>query len=119
MAMGSSPLVRGAHESPCVHLQARGIIPARAGSTLRSARARKSLTGIIPARAGSTVASLDPCLGKEDHPRSCGEHLPAQVKLLSVMGSSPLVRGARIPGLYRLRKGRIIPARAGSTQLQG
>ncbi len=91
---GSSPLVRGAPASVTAPAPTPGIIPARAGSTQRTARSMS---------------------GAKDHPRSCGEH-PAIVAVLPpAEGSSPLVRGAqRSPGPYRVGAG-IIPARAGST----
>ncbi len=94
VAMGSSPLVRGARE------QRRGPL---AG------------LGIIPARAGSTVCDKLCVLVIEDHPRSCGEHSATSILSSSCGGSSPLVRGARFGiGRFSFAVG-IIPARAGST----
>ena len=92
---GSSPLTRGAQ--PVHH-------PHKAG--LR----------IIPAHAGSTPSSW--CMGRaeRDHPRSRGEHPPVSGCTVTVVGSSPLTRGAPIRWRPRLRRRRIIPAHAGSTQ---
>ena len=51
-----------------------------------------------------------------DHPRSRGEHINAWRMLLSVAGSSPLARGARLNKRSYCVVVRIIPARAGSTR---
>ena len=72
--------------------------------------------GIIPADAGSTVADNDGQLGKEDHPRGCGEHArQASTGPLSA-GSSPRMRGARGTDARTGHERRIIPADAGSTR---
>ena len=95
MDRGSSPLVRGA---------------------LHSRMPAHSRTGIIPARAGSTSSSRTGACRPRDHPRSCGEHPDADAVFASLIGSSPLVRGAPIIALTHHVKLRIIPARAGSTE---
>ena len=93
---GSSPLVRGQRH------------PVRRGQTVQR---------IIPARAGPTwvitvAASILP-----DHPRSCGANCGFPPLPGSVSGSSPLVRGQQ--GLRWVFRGRyrIIPARAGPTNV--
>ncbi len=92
--LGSSPLARGAPARGSVGEGARGIIPARAGST----------------RWCGTLSSCS-----WDHPRSRGEHLrPARHRYL-MAGSSPLARGAPASSLASSTTPRIIPARAGST----
>ncbi len=91
---GSSPLVRGA-------LREDGRVEFR--------------EGIIPARAGSTVCTVHHDLQREDHPRSCGEHVPRVTVAPSRRGSSPLVRGAPFVFVLVPRDTGIIPARAGST----
>ena len=74
-----------------------------------------SSTGIIPADAGST----DHLYGLEelgqDHPRGCGEHSEPSQIVHPQEGSSPRMRGARSYLLKILKRGRIIPADAGST----
>ena len=95
--LGSSPPVRGALLERPAPGDSRGLIPARAGSTVESARRRYY---------------------QRAHPRPCGEHNPRQQAFYRPEGSSPPVRGARTgpekgsgwPGL--------IPARAGSTLLR-
>ena len=92
---GSSPHVRGA---PSMVLDVGtniGIIPACAGSTGREGR------------AGGL---------QRDHPRMCGEHSVGGAGGLSVGGSSPHVRGARLSGYYLSWRSGIIPACAGSTK---
>ena len=93
---GSSPLARGARR-PCP--------------------ARSQPSGIIPARAGSTYDGRDRVRGGGDHPRSRGEHAPGASSFGSGGGSSPLARGARRGSGRDPGRGRIIPARAGSTQM--
>ena len=73
---GSSPHVRGAQR--CGHTDI-------------------SCTGIIPACAGSTVTqNIEPGIAW-DHPRMCGEHGHGQPYEGRDVGSSPHVRGARVP----------------------
>ena len=71
--------------------------------------------GLIPARAGSTIRR-PPCPPRpQAHPRPCGEHLAGRWRRRAQSGSSPPVRGA--PAGARCGGGRrgLIPARAGST----
>ncbi len=93
---GSSPLVRGAPSLGCCSLLPIGIIPARAGST----------------------DTTSPCpIGSLDHPRSCGEHSVAYAQSAPDAGSSPLARGALCYVFRGLASHGIIPARAGSTDI--
>ena len=93
-AEGSSPLVRGA---------------------LRREAGRSLPAGIIPARAGSTSSGSARSAATRDHPRSCGEHIATERTGKMPKGSSPLVRGARMPEFGTHDREGIIPARAGST----
>ena len=92
---GSSPHARGARPFVDADAQARGIIPACAGSTLI---------------AGAGM------LAWRDHPRMRGEHLPQVSSHISPQGSSPHARGARVLGISTRAKRGIIPACAGSTR---
>ena len=91
---GSSPLTRGALRHLVRGVQARGLIPAYAGSTRYPP---------APARSHSA------------HPRLRGEH--CWVFLLNVrgVGSSPLTRGAQSWADWIWWSARLIPAYAGST----
>ena len=91
---GSSPLARGARGRIPPPLTAKGIIPARAGSTASPSRYQ---------------------FHASDHPRSRGEHPCVSGAIVCFVGSSPLARGARPRRLPSPRRARIIPARAGST----
>ena len=91
---GSSPHVRGA----------RGFMLSEAVHC-----------GIIPACAGSTPQMTHSISITWDHPRMCGEHIVKHVRPCSKRGSSPHVRGARIPSQRQGRLSGIIPACAGST----
>ncbi len=91
---GSSPLTRGAPAAVHPSQPAPGLIPAHAGSTMRT----------------STVSPT-----RWAHPRSRGEHTLPAVTAPRTLGSSPLTRGARHnPYLGRGWIG-LIPAHAGST----
>ena len=71
--------------------------------------------GIIPARAGFTLRRKSTDKPVRDHPRSRGVYRTSVSAVRSRWGSSPLARG--LPGLHGdPRQGaRIIPARAGFT----
>ena len=74
----------------------------------------RAARGIIPARAGSSCLTRCARPPRWDHPRACGEQgSPSALRRMS-MGSSPRVRGAVfIPRPLACLAG-IIPARAGS-----
>ena len=95
---GSSPLARGLPTSAATVAGGSGIIPARAGFTLRAAEAQAS---------------------PWDHPRSRGVYKRLSYDDLLPVGSSPLARG--LPSSADLVTGlaRIIPARAGFTNARG
>ena len=72
--------------------------------------------GIIPARAGSSSRSRPRGTGSWDHPRVCGEQAYLSILYISILGSSPRVRGAAewVPSYFDFQG--IIPARAGSSR---
>ena len=96
MTHGSSPLARGLRSRP---------------------RSRARRIWIIPARAGFTNRVGDCTRKARDHPRSRGVYPEIARDALLEVGSSPLARGLReaanISGAFR----RIIPARAGFTDI--
>ena len=91
---GSSPLARGLRVSKILTATLWGIIPARAGFTVR------------PRRVGRM---------ESDHPRSRGVYGGAAASALMGGGSSPLARGLPWTISSRKYQYRIIPARAGFT----
>ena len=91
---GSSPLARGTLRASVECLAIGRFIPARAGNTSRSRRARWSPTV---------------------HPRSRGEHAARRPGEGDLGGSSPLARGTRRAARHRSPRRRFIPARAGNT----
>ena len=127
--------MRGALRETRQKLQYSGIIPACAGSTfdmieilrqigdhprmcgehVRRQSVRQLLTGIIPACAGRTQTHRLHDQPRRDHPRMCGEHGTPFSSSLSLMGSSPHVRGARRDMDPVQPAAGIIPACAGST----
>ena len=95
---GSSPLARGLRELRPHLGDERRIIPARAGFTKRQSRSR---------------------LRRQDHPRSRGVYVDDMQAWITSRGSSPLARGLHAPSHDRVRRLRIIPARAGFTWSAG
>ena len=91
---GSSPLARGLRHGHDQILRPEGIIPARAGFTLRKAS--------------------DGSVGR-DHPRSRGVYRARRQHRPRGRGSSPLARGLLWVIVAVWRAIRIIPARAGFT----
>ena len=92
---GSSPHTRGARELAPLAGGALGIIPAYAGSTRYSRRARSAY---------------------RDHPRIRGEHWGHGGPGRGPRGSSPHTRGAHLRRLLPEDSPGIIPAYAGSTR---
>ena len=92
---GSSPRVRGA-----AHFISR----------------QNKTRGIIPARAGSSVPIHFHAPYLRDHPRACGEQVLGIIHDPINLGSSPRVRGADEQLDLLLQAGGIIPARAGSSR---
>ena len=116
---GSSPLARGLPRRRRLHLHRGGIIPARAGFTVRAAVQLLERGGIIPARAGFTLCSSAISFLRADHPRSRGVYEGRQEMGDVRLGSSPLARGLRMMLVPPLMRTGIIPARAGFTHVCG
>ena len=95
-AIGSSPLARGLHDP-----------------TTR----QRTCPGIIPARAGFTRVVTIHLRRRRDHPRSRGVYPSASEAIRPRCGSSPLARGLRRPTQWENPLRRIIPARAGFTDV--
>ena len=94
---GSSPLTRGKHVQRDVDFHDPGLIPAHAGKTPGSSKARQL------SRA---------------HPRSRGENSsPSRIRS-SGLGSSPLTRGKRAHWEAQTKRLGLIPAHAGKTYSQ-
>ena len=74
-----------------------------------------SLAGIIPADAGNTIHVRPVGRRSGDHPRGCGEHLATWAYAEWWSGSSPRMRGTRLPGSQINPIRGIIPADAGNT----
>mgnify|MGYP000946104962 CR=1 FL=1 len=89
----------------------RGALPCRTGRT--------GVWRIIPAYAGSTSPVAGHRAGGRDHPRIRGEHCTPGNWVRARSGSSPHTRGARHRPAPAPRRGRIIPAYAGSTAQYG
>ena len=115
-AHGSSPLARGLLDTGPEAVHPVGIIPARAGFTLRNyltllaaggssplarglppqVRSGRPGARIIPARAGFTPSRPPPGRSSPDHPRSRGVYMSRLIPALMARGSSPLARGLHL-----------------------
>ena len=71
---------------------------------------------ITPAYAGKTPLVSIGIQQDKDHPRVCGENVPAKHFLLFVMGSPPRMRGKQKGYFFPAGVKRITPAYAGKTQ---
>ena len=95
-AVGSSPLARG---KPGLDLD------------------RADASRLIPARAGKTVSMTEVEVPAQAHPRSRGENGLDGDETTLEQGSSPLAQGKRVTLIDRSVMARLIPARAGKTDL--
>ena len=109
------PRSRGVYSSlPYPHRPRGGSSPlARGLQTIF--RVFRCGVGIIPARAGFTVRGSADGGHARDHPRSRGVYAYMRGKVQGVDGSSPLARGLLTSDWYSFNESRIIPARAGFT----
>ena len=74
-----------------------------------------AVRGIIPAHAGLTGILLRKRMSKRDHPRACGAHSNRLPMILTIVGSSPRMRGSPQSSVKYNRARGIIPAHAGLT----
>ena len=93
-----------------------GSSPLARGLRMRTGRPCAQY-GIIPARAGFTVRAHCAVGPAQDHPRSRGVYFMMSSSLKRGTGSSPLARGLLLVGDCRGSSNRIIPARAGFTSV--
>ena len=91
---GSSPRGRGKLSSAMARYLRVGLIPARAGKTMR-------IGGVSPVGAA--------------HPRAGGENAVMNHPAADALGSSPRGRGKRLPPQQQRKYLGLIPARAGKT----
>ena len=96
--MGSSPHTRGAQRVPRIAVEHHWIIPAYAGSTLSRTKWGTPRRGSSPHTRGALTCGSSSVVVSRDHPRIRGEHESGN--------------------LNRLEVARIIPAYAGSTQVE-
>ncbi len=113
--MADHPRSRGVDPAAATDREVeRGSSPLARGRPRRRHRPR-GRAGIIPARAGSTLKALTIERRCEDHPRSRGVDIRRHHWPGNRQGSSPLARGRRSNASTEYASRRIIPARAGST----
>ena len=93
--MGSSPRMRGKHAKRSREPQAHRLIPAHAGKTV--------VASIVRARGPA-------------HPRACGENLCGFRHDVSLVGSSPRMRGKPTGIRDDSNNSGLIPAHAGKTK---
>ena len=89
------PRSRGVYGVACARVRASGGSSPLARGLLRQGLGEEVALGIIPARAGFTMRSAACGPRTRDHPRSRGVYLTARFQALKAAGSSPLARGLR------------------------
>ena len=94
---------------------ARKGSPPRVRGKVESTQAYKEAIGITPACAGKSCYTSNTCPHSRDHPRVCGEKMPAVTVSSSAVGSPPRVRGKDDRGGKRRCSGGITPACAGKS----
>ena len=113
------PRSRGVYRNPLAEPVLRGGSSPLARGLLCSASHFGLARGIIPARAGFTVRVHGRGLSGGDHPRSRGVYKTHDAQHRKRLGSSPLARGLPARDRVRAPGAGIIPARAGFTQSHG
>ena len=112
---GDHPRSRGVYPTDTpIENDSHGSSPLARGLLLGWAGGRNH-RGIIPARAGFTVRGTSCLCGGRDHPRSRGVYTQTPRHSSCGLGSSPLARGLPALVVRPVAHGRIIPARAGFT----
>ena len=92
-----------------------GSSPLARGTRLEH-RDDQAIAGLIPARAGNTLRGSGLCLLRGAHPRSRGEHPARPIMMSAGTGSSPLARGTPDVPINPEPEPGLIPARAGNTR---
>ena len=112
----------GDHPRICgEHLGRLAILPTSAGSSPHMRGTHDTvwnidfIDGIIPAYAGNTEVTINRLTPLRDHPRICGEHRLPAITTKPTSGSSPHMRGTQHHWLSRWWNVGIIPAYAGNT----
>ena len=80
------------HMTPALKATAKGSPPPMRGKDPCNQH-RQQRHRITPAHAGKSIASKACQLAFLDHPRPCGEKMPAQSKTRGALGSPPPMRG--------------------------
>ena len=131
---GSSPQVRGTFQPAGLALTNSGLIPAGAGNiptrrarldefgahppqvrgTCLRRRGTWRIAGLIPAGAGNMTVWAEIAGTVGAHPRRCGEHRRENRFCMSLMGSSPQVRGTFASPIPHRGLSGLIPAGAGN-----
>ena len=135
-SFGSSPRVRGTRWTTCSRSRRSSVHPRECGEhfsfrhtfnsvggssprvrgTLPAASARRKCARFIPASAGNTQVPSVRRASQPVHPRECGEHAAHNASLVTLLGSSPRVRGTQQLVNTGGESLRFIPASAGNTQ---
>ena len=109
------PRSRGVYRRVAARSAARSGSSPLARGLLARERARERVLGIIPARAGFTIRGVAGEESLADHPRSRGVYVGGARRDREVRGSSPLARGLQTSPTEKNSWNGIIPARAGFT----
>ncbi|MFW5397406.1 MAG: hypothetical protein XXXNARYT_003134 [Candidatus Accumulibacter regalis] len=88
----------------------------RLRGTLKGSSDHRRRSRFIPAPAGNALRVFSPYGEVTVHPRACGERKSSARRARALTGSSPRLRGTRLPVICRHRFTRFIPAPAGNAQ---
>ena len=94
---GDHPRACGEHAQRYASRRLVGGSSPRMRGTLFHGHHEDKHTGIIPAHAGNTRLTCRPSNLAWDHPRACGEHKGKRSRRDVNEGSSPRMRGTRLP----------------------
>ena len=111
------PRVCGEKPLPVLLISGRGGSPPRMRGKGSDPGTLRTVRGITPAYAGKRACSRGTIQSSRDHPRVCGEKLPAGFEQNHVTGSPPRMRGKVRIGCFYQHPSRITPAYAGKSLL--
>ena len=89
--------------------------PPRMRGRRRARWAWAAVVGLTPANAGTTTRCFERCLWSQAHPRECGDDLSPALRLVSLRGSPPRMRGRHGRCRRPEFRPRLTPANAGTT----
>ncbi len=110
------PRACGERQAAILRLEVLGGSSPRLRGTPYWRQSGQSGERFIPAPAGNATNSSRDIARAPVHPRACGERVPVPGAAVPVSGSSPRLRGTRLPCQSPQKRRRFIPAPAGNAK---